>query len=143
MQRERFLVRAHGDNLGATRAGLVHIIQSIAKDESAVIVVPDFNHLQASMLATALGEDLAKPLIKQRTLSLEDGKKISLCSAKTLKNFKYANLYLALWCSAFVLADIEALRQWRALTLVSWLPAEGDKWAAEKKAVLLVDLVNG
>lgn len=143
MKRDRFLIRALGDNIDATRAGLLNLIQLIAKDEHAVIVVPSFAQLKPSILNVALGEDLAKILIKQRTISFEDGKKVSICSAATLKNFKYANLYLALWCSGSVVAEIEALSLWRVLVMVSWLPAEGDAWAANKGARLILDTTDG
>ena len=143
MQRERFLVRAYGDDINATRFGLVQLLNLISNSEHAVIVVPGFEHLKDSMLSTVLGADLAKRLIKQRAILLEEGKKISLCSALTLKNFKNANIYLALCSSKYTLQDIEELHQWRALIFVTWLPEEADEWIAKHEVKVLLDAVGG
>jgi len=126
--RNRFLVKSSGDNADGTRAGLVQLIELSATHKSCVIVVPALNHIKVSLLAVALGDQLATELIKHRKITLHNGSSIELCAQATLKNFRRANAYLALWGSEYMVEDIEALQLWTSFVLVTWIAADSVKW---------------
>lgn len=97
MTKQRFLIKSYGDNLDGTRAGLIKLLELTNDHKICVIVVPRLGDVKHSLLAKVLGEDLSKALIKNRKIALDNRSEIILCSIGTLKNFKYADAYLALW----------------------------------------------
>ena len=105
MKRERFLVKSFGDNIEGTKAGLIKLLQILEEHSNAVIVVPELGKVKNTMLVDVLGEELSKKLIKDREIIFTNNKKISLCSQATLKNYKFADAYLALWGSHGVVAQ--------------------------------------
>jgi len=143
MSRERFLVKSFGDNIDGTRAGLIKLIQLLDTYDHAVIVVPEIGKVKSTMLVDVLGEDVSKALIKNREITFSGNKKISLCAQATLKNYKYADAYLALWGSEYTIADIEALPQWKAVVLVTWQPNDSSKWEAANTVSVIYDDKKG
>ena len=129
MQRERFLVKSSGDNEDGARVGLRKLFELAGTHKSSVIVVPAFTHIKNSMFATVLPEPLAKVLIKDRKVTLDNGHTVELCSQATLKNFQRADAYLSLWGSTHAVEDVEALTRWTSHILVAWIPADAEKWA--------------
>lgn len=81
MNRQRFLAKSFGDNIEGTKYGLLKLIELLNTDncKTATIVVPLIGNVQHSMLVGVLGEDLSKQLIKNKSITFIDGKKISLC----------------------------------------------------------------
>ncbi len=128
--RKRFLRRAHGDDKGAVQAGLTVFLRECQHEGEGVIVVPSLQHVSATMLTSVLGEQLAKMLYKDRTITFS-GVTISLCSDATLKNYRSAKVYLALWSTSHLVDEIEELFNWRSLVWVTWLPDEANAWAAK------------
>lgn len=128
MNRERFLVKSYGDNINGTRIGLTQLLNLLKKYNNAVIVIPQLNTVNSTMLVDVLGDDISKKLIKNREITLQGNKKINLCSQLTLKNYKYADIYLALWGTEYMIQEIEELKQWKAAILVTWLPQDSIKW---------------
>lgn len=131
MFRERFLVKAFGDDVNGTAAGLRKLFQLLGNHDHVVIVVPQMKDVMSTMLVSVLGEDASKKLIKDREILVSPDKKISLCSHATLKNYSRADAYLALWGSKFIVAEIEALSHWRSFVLVTWLPEDSAQWEVE------------
>lgn len=129
MAKSRYLRRAYGDDQEATTAGVVKFVQEVMAKGDGVIVVPNIGNVKSTMLVATLGEQLAKKLIKDRSITIQ-GRTISLCSDATLKNFTRANVYLALWSTKSLIAELEKLHAWDSLVWVTWLPEEGDIWAA-------------
>ncbi|SIQ61719.1 hypothetical protein SAMN05880558_104191 [Aeromonas sp. RU39B] len=143
MNRERFLVKSFGDNIDGTKAGLIKLIQLLDTHDHAVIVVPEIGKVKSTMLVDALGEDLSKALIKNREIAFPGNKKISLCAQSTLKNYRHADAYLALWGSEYTIADIEALPNWASLVLVTWLPKDSAQWEAANRVTVIYDDKKG
>ena len=136
-------MKSFGDNIDGTRAGLVKLMQLLDTCDHAVIVVPEIGKVKGTMLVDALGEDLSKALIKNREINFPNNKKISLCGQATLKNYKYADAYLALWGSEYTIADIEALNGWKAVVLVTWQPNDSAKWEAANRVSVIYDDKKG
>lgn len=143
MSRNRFLVKSFGDNADGTRAGLVKLVELAATHKSCVIVVPALNNVQGSLLTVVLGDQLSAALIKHRKITLENGNSIELCSQATLKNFRRADAYLALWGSEYIVEDIEALQLWTSFVLVTWGPADSAKWVQAHDVQVIYDDGNG
>lgn len=143
MNRERFLVKSFGDNIEGTEVGVAKLVQLLGNHRSAVIVVPLIGSVKSTMLVKALGEPLSKQLIKDRVLTLEDEKTISLCAHSTLKNYRHADVYLALWGGEDTIRDIEDLPQWKATILVTWLPKDSEKWVATHPVQVIYDDKKG
>lgn len=135
MVKNRFLRRAYGDDQAATTAGVKKFLHEVGQVGDGVIVVPSIKNVGTTMLATALGEPLAKRLIKDRSICFAD-RSILLCSDATLRNFSRANAYLALWSSKSLVDEIEGLSPWRSLTWVTWLPKEADEWEKKHRPTL-------
>ncbi len=129
MVKSRYLRRAYGDDQAATTAGVVKFLQEVVAKGDGVIVVPSIGNVKSTMLVTTLGEQLASRLIKDRSITVQ-GRTISLCSDATLKNFTRSKVYLALWSSKSLVQELEKLHAWESLVWVTWLPEEGDLWAA-------------
>lgn len=138
MNRKRYLVRANGADVEATRVGVSKCVELLGTDKNGVIVVPNLQNLQHTMLVGVLGEDLAKTLIKERTITFRDGNRLDLCSEQTLKNFTRADVYLALWGSPAMVGKIEEIVSWRDLVFVTWLSSDADAWLDEHKDVHVV-----
>ncbi|MDD2781475.1 hypothetical protein [Sulfuricurvum sp.] len=140
MNRERYLVKSNGDNIEGTRVGLINFLELCQKYGNGVIVVPMLQNVNHSMLTTVLGEELSKKLIKNRTLAIENGKTISLCSANTLKNYTYANVYLALWGSKDTIQVIEkTCHNGKAIVLVTWIPEDSKDWISQNAVTIVYD----
>ncbi|WP_155984198.1 MULTISPECIES: hypothetical protein [unclassified Thioalkalivibrio] len=139
MTRERFLVQSYGDNIEGTEFGLAKLMALLGDHSDAVIVVPQIGQVKDTLLVKVLGEKLSKKLIKDRVLLLADGKKLSLCSHSTLKNYRHADLYLALWGTENMIMDIEDLTQWKAAILVTWAPKDSEKWSATYPVHVIYD----
>lgn len=139
MNRERFLVKSFGDNIEGTRAGLVKLIQLLDTYDNAVIVVPEIGKVKGTILVDVLGEDVSKALLKNREITFSGNKKISLCAQATLKNYKDADAYLAVWGSEHTIATLEALHQWKAAILVTWQPNDSAKWEAANSVNVIYD----
>ena len=143
MNRERFLVKSFGDNIDGTKAGLIKLIQLLDAHDHVVIVVPEIGKIKGTILVDALGEDVSKALIKNREIAFQGNKKISLCAHSTLKNYRYADAYLALWGTEYMVADIEALTSWKSFVLVTWLPKDSAQWEAAHSVTVIYDDKKG
>lgn len=128
MSRQRFLAKSLADDLAGTRAGLIHLLDLLKQPQRAVIVVPDLGSLKHSILEATVGDALATQLLKQRQIVFDEGSTIHLCSKATLKNFKYAEVYLSLWNDAGTIATIEAFELWKSLIMVTWNPDDSAQW---------------
>ncbi|QHC92606.1 hypothetical protein PchlR47_31310 [Pseudomonas chlororaphis] len=81
------------------------------------------------MLTQVLSPVIANALIKHRTVSIGEGKTISLCGSATLKSHTGAAVYLALWGSKGMIGKIEAdCSSCKAAVLVTWLPEDAQGW---------------
>lgn len=139
MHRDRLLVKSFGDNIDGTRAGLGKLIELSATHKSCVIVVPALNQVKGSLLTAALGDQLSAALIKHRKITLHNGSSVELCAQATLKNFRRANAYLALWGTEYIIEDIEALQLWTSFVLVTWTPADSAKWVQAHVVQMIYD----
>ena len=137
--RRRFLAKSFGDNRDGTRAGLRSFLENLKAKTTGVIVVPTLSNVKETILVDVLGEDLSRQLIKTREISLQDGAKINLCSIATLKNYRHAGSYLALWAPASTIEAVEQLTSWSTATVVTWLPSDADKWVAEHAVQIVFD----
>lgn len=135
MIRTRFLRRAHGDDQAALAAGLSLFFRECEAKGDGVIVVPMLQYVSSSMLTEVLGDELAKRFYKERRLSWQ-GATISLCSDATLKNYRNANVYLALWSTNHLVDEVEQLGRWRSLVWVTWQPDEANAWAKKFNPLL-------
>ncbi|WP_419572083.1 hypothetical protein [Rheinheimera sp.] len=143
MGKERFLVKSFGDNIEGTRIGLAKLLELLAHHQHAVIVVPTIGQVKGTLLEKVLGEKLSKKLINDRVLDLDDGKKISLCGHATLKNYSNADVYLVLWGTKLMIADIEKLLGWKAVVLVTWLKADCEEWEKSYPVQVIYDDKKG
>ena len=139
MERERFLVRSSGDNPDGTRVGIAKLLELLGNDKNGVIVVPNLKTVKDTMLATVLGSDLSKQLVKNREITFTDGNKVELCSEQTLKNFKRADVYLVLWGTEYIVEDIESLPFWSSFVLVTWTPADAQRWVESQEVETIYD----
>ena len=139
MNRKRYLVKSYGDNRDGTRAGLQSFFANLQPKTTGVIVVPTLGNVKDTILVDVLGEDLSRQLIKSREISLQDGITIHLCSAGTLKNFKYANSYLALWAPESTIEAVEQLTSWSFATVVTWLASDAEKWSSDHEVDVIFD----
>lgn len=140
MIRERYLLQSYGDNLEATRLGLVKFIELCQKLGHGVIVVPTLNNLRHGMFEMVLGQELSKELIKNRTIRFQNNSTISLCFSQTLKKFRDSDVYLALWGTAPLIEDIESkCHGWRACVLVTWMPDDSKSWKRDYPVKIIYD----
>lgn len=137
MIRKRFLRVAEGDDQAALEAGVVVFLQEVLIEGEGVIVVPELRTVKYSMLASFLkekiGEKNADIFFRDRVIDLGEGKKIHLCSDRTLKNYRYADVYLALHSTKFTVEEIENLHSWKSLIWVTWSKDEHLEWEAKHK----------
>lgn len=140
MNRERYLVSSYGDNEEGTHQGLMKFIQLCEHHGNGVIVVPNIGQVRHSMLVSILGEELSKKLFKDRVLKIESGKKIAICASSTLKNYRDADVYLALWGSEDMIQNIEdSCFAWKSVVLVTWTPSDSKSWRREKPVKVIYD----
>lgn len=137
---ERFLVKSYGDNEEGTRQGLIKLIELCNKPLHGVIVVPTIGQVKGTILTNVLGEELSKILIKNREVILNNGAKISLCGSNTLKNYKNAEIYLALWASKFTIQDIETqCYNCKYIVNVTWNPQDAEDWIKDNPFTFIYD----
>jgi hypothetical protein len=87
-----------------------------------------------------LGEELSKKLFKDRVLTMAGGKTIAICASSTLKNYKSADVYLALWGSEDMIQNIEdSCHTWKSVVLVTWTPSDSKSWKREKPVKVIYD----
>jgi hypothetical protein len=132
-------VKSFGDNEEATRIGVAKLLELLGTHSTGVIVVPDLGQVKSTMLVNILGEDLSKSLIRDRQITFKDGKALQLCSQATLKSYRRADVYLALWGTEYAIEDIEALPGWQAAILVTWIPADSARWVQKHSVQVIYD----
>ncbi|WJV23176.1 MULTISPECIES: hypothetical protein [Pseudomonas] len=129
MSRERYLFSASGDNKERTTQGLAKFFELCAEHGSGVIVVPVIGKVDSTLFTKVLKPELAKALIKNRTVTFGAGKTITLCSSTTLNKHTGAKVYLTLWCSEKVIYEIEkSCYSCVAEVFVTWAPEDADAW---------------
>lgn len=141
MNRVRFLAKSFSDNVEGTKAGLAKLLELLNLDnyKNATIVVPRIGNVERTIFVGALGEQLSKVLIRDRVITLSDGKKLNLCGHATLKNFKYDDAYLGLWATKDTIAEIEALPIWKGAVVVTWTPADAADWVKDNSVTVIYD----
>ncbi|WP_242207676.1 MULTISPECIES: hypothetical protein [unclassified Pseudomonas] len=140
MSRERYLVSSYGDNREGTLQGLAKFFELCLNNGSGVIVVPTIGNVDGTLFTKVLPEEIAKALIKNRTVSIGDGKTITLCGSTTLKKHTREKVYLALWGTDKMISDIEdSCQSCVALVLVTWLPEDAHAWVKMNKVTLIYD----
>lgn len=141
MNRQRFLAKSSGDSIEGMRAGLVKLVEILGSEgyENAAVVVPRLEHVKDTILADILGKILARQLIRDRSVLLTDGKKLSLCSEATLKNYKFEDAYLALWGTQQTIEAIEILTKWKSTVFVTWGPTDSDQWTKQHDVAVIYD----
>jgi len=80
--RERYLLKAIGDDHQATIAGVAKFFDLCQKYGDGVIYVPTMQQVESTLLATAVGEQITKALAKHQPVTLPTGQHIGLCSDK-------------------------------------------------------------
>lgn len=140
MSRERYLVSSYGGNPEGTRVGLAKFFELCLSHGSGVIVVPTIGNVSGTMFTQVLPDALAKTLISKRTISIGDGKTITLCGSSTLKNFTRANVYLALWGQGGTIEQIEnECYSCTAEVFVTWVPEDSKEWIRKHKVTKIYD----
>ncbi|KUZ91271.1 hypothetical protein WI40_25840 [Burkholderia ubonensis] len=140
MYRNRFLVKSYGDNLEGTKIGIEKSIELLSTHSSLVIVVPDLNSVRSGgLLEQALGHQVFKHLLKTREIVLGNTATLSLCTQATLKNFKRAEAYLALWGSKYTIDEIEALYDWKSVVFVTHIPEDSADWEKRQRVNVIYD----
>lgn len=140
MSRERYLVSSYGGNPDGTRVGLAKFFELCLSHGSGVIVVPTIGNVSGTMFTQVLPEALAKTLISKRTISIGDGKTVTLCGSTNLKNFTQARVYLALWGQAGTIEKIEKdCYSCTAEVFVTWLPEDSKEWARKYSVTTIYD----
>ena len=130
---ERFLLKAIGDDHAATKAGVLKFLELCQKHGDGVIYVPTMQHLESTLLASAIGQDLVKSLAKHKSVKLPTGESIELCSDRTFKNYKRASVYLVLWATPDMIESLEEAYSCEASVVVTWLENDADKWVKNYK----------
>lgn len=136
-------MKSSGDNVEGARAGLAKLFELAATHKSCVIVVPNLGQLRGGLFTAALGDQLSETLIKHRKITLDNGNTIELCAQATLKNFRRANAYLALWGTKSIVEDIEAMQFWTSFVLVTWFHADAANWVQAHNVQVIYDDGNG
>ncbi|MCP4117278.1 MAG: hypothetical protein GY737_18150 [Desulfobacteraceae bacterium] len=130
--RERFFLNAYGDDLQATKAGVVKFLELCQKYGNGVIYVPAMQHIKSTLLASAIGEQTTKDLAKHKDVILPNGQRIDLCSDKTFKNYRGGDVYLALWATPGMIEAVEKESySCKAVVVVTWLENDADGWISK------------
>lgn len=137
MNTDRFLVKSYGDNIDGVKAGLGKLLELLGTYDRATIVVPLIGQVNNTMLTDVLGEQLSRKLIKDRVITLEGHKKISLCGQSALKNFRNDEIYLDLWGSASSISNLEKLTYAKAIILTTWTPADSAAWESSNNVTVI------
>ena len=132
INKERYLLNAIGDDHAATRAGVEKFLELCQKYGNGVIYVPTKQHVDSTILASAVGQNLVKSLAKNKPATLPTGQKIELCSDRTFKNYKNADVYLVLWATPEMISTMENdSYTCRASVVVTWLENDADNWVSD------------
>jgi hypothetical protein len=120
----RFLVRLENadQNRDGTQNGLLKLLEILDQVENgiAVIVVPNIGAINQLPLPEILQDLEYGALIGNRVLHFQGNRELHLCSSATLRNFGHGNLYLMLFPSPDVLAQVEDLPGNRSVIVVGF-----------------------
>lgn len=137
-KRERFLFDAYGDDHNATIAATAKFFELCKKYGNGIIYVPTMKMVEATLLASAIGEENVKKLAKNTSMSIPSGQKVGLCSDKTFKNYKNADVYLVLWASPGMINNVENnAHTSKAIVVVTWNEKDADSWISGYKPTKL------
>jgi hypothetical protein len=132
VQRERFLIPAHGPDVVAVAAAIEAITVLCEKhDGDALICVPALKHAENTILKHVWSERQIKQLAQGKTLRIADKHKVDMCSPFTLKNHYGIPVILGLFASKDMIEKLEKLSWGVALVIVPWIPEDKEAW--EKK----------
>lgn len=138
INRERFLLKAIGDDHQATIAGVAKFFELCQKYGNGIIYVPTMQHVESTLLATAAGEHITKALAKHQAVTLPTGQKIDLCSDRTFKNYKRGNVYVVLWATPDMVEAVEReAHSCKAIVVVTWLENDADAWISSQNPTQL------
>jgi hypothetical protein len=137
--RERYLLKAIGDDLQATIAGVAKFRELCQKYGDGVIYVPTMRHVESTLLATAVGEKIIKALSKHQPVTLPTGQRIDLCSGRTFQNYTRGSVYLVLWATPDMIENVErGARACKAMVVVTWLKNDADTWISSQNPTQLL-----
>ena len=137
--RERYLLKAIGDDHQATIAGVAKFFELCKKYGDGVIYVPTMQHVESTLLATAVGEQITKALAKHQPVTLPTGQRIDLCSNRTFKNYKRGSVYVVLWATPDMIEAVEReTHGCKAMVVVTWLEHDADAWISSQNPTQLI-----
>ena len=137
--RERYLLKAIGDDHQATIAGVAKFFDLCQKHGDGVIYVPTMQQVESTLLATAVGEQITKALAKHQPVTLPTGQHIGLCSDKTFKNYNRGSVYIVLWATPDMIEAVEKeAHACKAMVVVTWLENDADAWISSQNPTQLI-----
>jgi len=137
--RERYLLKAIGDDHQATIAGVAKFFELCQKYGNGVIYVPTMQHVEGTLLAIAVGEQITKALAKHQPVTLPTGQQIDLCSDRTFKNYKRGSVYVVLWATPDMIETVEReAHSCKAIVVVTWAENDADAWISSKNPTQLL-----
>lgn len=129
LQRERFLVPAHGpDARAAALAFQAMEILCQKHDSDAVICVPVLRNVESTVLREVLTEKQLRMLAHGKVLSIANQYALRMCSTLNISRFPQCKIVLAVFALKALLDKLEAARWWKALVVVPWMPGDVELW---------------
>lgn len=138
-KRQRYVVKSFRDNPDGAKSGLTSFFVFLSDYRRSVIVVPDVDRINDSMVTSVIGKAFSETLIREREVLVGAGHLVQLCASSTLALHSGADMYLALWGDRTTLASIEAFKKWQATIFVTWHPEESHEWEAAHRVSILYD----
>lgn len=138
MNKERFLVPAHGPDPTAVAIGVDALKVLCEKHKTnSIVLVPALKHAADTVLNQVLSERHVQELARGKTLKLSEQHGVSMCSQATLKNHTSAPVVLALFASAGMIERAEKAWGCKALIVVPWIAADSEQWVTSYAPMIL------
>jgi hypothetical protein len=137
----RILIAANGPDVEAIKTG-IQVIAKIANETTnheAILFVPAKGNLQGTTLEEALGSNLTKQMLKNGSLGLPNGGKISLYTLKNFPSFCRAKSVLAVYADDKMLDKTNDNASFENIVVVPWIIEHVQTWANTWQPTIIGD----
>lgn len=126
---KRYLVPAHGSQVDAIKAALA-LLQELCNEfqRAAILLLPTQRHIQSQTMETAVGQHIARALVKRKLVSLPGGWNLTLKTARTFRDSWTSDVILAVYPTKQMLDQIDTATNAAALIVVPWTMEEVTQW---------------
>lgn len=128
---QRYLIPADGPEVEPIEKAFALLYEVLKKKENpkeAILLVPGKRSMEGTTLETAIGTNIAKALLKQKSVKLEGLGSLKLETQQTFRGLRSPTVIMGIYVTKKMLDQIDSAKNATAVILVPWSMEEVAEW---------------